>query len=196
MPFFKERFMTVRLTSPLILLVFCLTAGIADDKQPKKGAIAAEDKPETVAERKANEVAQATVKSDFDKIADLTYPKVVEEMGGREKMIAAMKTGFKDMKARGFEFSSAKVEDASRLVAGGSDVYTIVPFTLEMKVPGGRATMKSYLLGISANKGKTWTFVDGAGIGNDDRKAKKLLPNLPTELKLPKKEKPVFYKDE
>lgn len=64
-----------------------------------------------------------------------------------------------------------------------------------MKVPGGRATAKSFLLGISTDKGKTWTFVDGNGIG-DEKVKRKLLPNLPAEFKLPKKEKPVFRKDE
>jgi hypothetical protein len=187
--------MIARCGSSLLLLVFCLTTGMADDKQPKKGT-AGEDTPEKVAKRKANEVVQATIKSDFDKIADLTYPKVVDQMGGRKKMIDAMTTGLRDMKARGIEFTSAKIEDARPLVAGGADVYTIIPFTLEIKVPGGRATTKSYLLGISADKGKTWSFVDGSGIGNDERMAKKLLPNLPQELKLPKKEKPVFHKDE
>lgn len=176
--------MRFRLATSLILLGFCLSVS------------AAEDKPESVAKRQANEVAQATVKGDFEKIADLTYSRVIEEMGGREKMIGAMKTGIKDMKARGYEFRSAKVEDALPLVAGGSDVFTIVPFTLEMKVPGGRATMKSFLLGVSSNKGKTWTFVDGSGIGKDERMAKKILPNLPAELKLPKREQPVIHKDE
>jgi hypothetical protein len=169
---------------------------MADEKQRKKATDAAEGKPETVAKQKASEVAQATVKGDFDKIATLTYSKVIDEMGGREKMIAAMKTGFKDLKARGIEFRSAKVESASPLVAGGTEDYTIVPFTLEMKVPGGRATTKSFLLGISADKGKTWTFVDGSGIGNDETMRKRLLPNLPKKLILPEKEKPVFHKDE
>jgi hypothetical protein len=175
--------MTIRLASSLILLALCLSAG------------AAEDKPESVAKRKANEIAQATVKGDFDKIADFTYPKVVDQMGGREKMIGAMKIGFNEMKSRGIEFRSAKVEDALPLMAGGSEVFTVVPFTLEMKVPGGRTTMKSFLLGISADKGKTWTFLDGSGIGKDETMAKRLLPNLPKELKLPKTEKPVFQKD-
>ncbi|HZV07463.1 MAG TPA: hypothetical protein VE999_20430 [Gemmataceae bacterium] len=175
--------MKIRLASSLMFLAFCVPVVIA------------EDKPESVAKRKANEIAQATVKGDFEKIADFTYPKVVDQMGGREKMVTAMKTGYKEMKSRGIEFRSAKVEDASPLVAGGSDVYTIVPFTLEMKVPGGSATMKSFLLGISANKGTTWTFVDGSGIGKDETMTKRLLPNLPKELKLPKKEQPVFHKD-
>lgn len=184
--------MKTRLVSALILLVFCLAAGVADDKKPKK---AAADTPEKTAQRKANEVAQATVKGDFEKITDYTYPKVIDDMGGREKMIAAMRTGLKDMNTRGIIFLSAKVDDAAPVVPGGDDIYTIVPFTLEIKVPNGRLTTKSFFLGISSDKGKTWTFVDGSGISNDRLKAKTLLPNLPTKLKLPQQKKPDFHKD-
>jgi hypothetical protein len=187
--------MSIRFTASFLVLVFCFTAGLADDKQFNKGAVAPEDNPEKVAKSKANEVVQATIKGEYDKVADFTYPKVVEMMGGREKMISVMKTAFKEMKAKGFETRSVKVGDPSPLVAGNTEVYTIVPFTLEMKVPGGSAIGKSFLLGISADKGKTWTFVDGSGISTEKKK-KKLLPHLPEELKLPKPEKPVFHRDE
>jgi hypothetical protein len=174
--------MKTRLTG----LFFLLAYGVS--------ALAAEEKPEQVAKRQADEVAQATIKGDFKKLAELTYPKVIEMIGGRERMIEKMEEWQKDMKAKGYAFRSAKVEDALPLVAGGLEVFTVVPFTLEMKAPTGKATMKSFLLGISADKGKTWTFVDGSGISNREM-AKKLLPNLPATLQLPKKEKPVFTKD-
>lgn len=95
--------MNTRFTASLILLVFCLAASIADDKQGKKIAGTAEDKPEQVAKSKANEVAQATVKGEFGKIVDFTYPKVVEHMGGRKKMINVMETYYKQIKERGYE---------------------------------------------------------------------------------------------
>jgi hypothetical protein len=189
--------MPTRYIVSLIVVGFCVAAGMADDKESKKSSSAGENKPEKVAKRKADEVVQATVKGDFEKIADYTYPKVIADMGGREKMIGAMKFGQRDMQARGITFHSAKVGDPSPLVAGDAELFTIVPFTLEIKVPGGRLTTKSYLLGISADKGKTWTFVDGSGLGND-AKAKQLFPNMPEQLKLklPKKDKPIFHKDE
>lgn len=188
--------MTGRSSASLILLLLCHATGIAYDKQPKKDGIAADEKPEQVAKRKANEVAQATVKSDFQKVADLTYPQVIEEMGGRKKMIETMKIGLKEMELKGIKFLSAKVENASPAVADGSNLYTIVPMKLELKVPGGRFALKSYLLGISPDKGETWTFVDGSGIGSDRIKAQRILPNLPAKLHLPLKEKTVFHKDE
>jgi hypothetical protein len=50
------------------------------------------------------------------------------------------------------------------------------------------------MLGVSPDKSKMWTFINGDKVS--DEKVKKMLPNLPAELKLPKKKKPVFHKDE
>jgi hypothetical protein len=155
----------------------------------------AADKPEQMAKRQADEAIQATIDGKFSKLADLTYPKVIEMIGGKEKMIARLQTNYKDMKEQGFVFQSAKVQEPSALVAAGETVYTVVPFTLEMKVTGGLLSTKSYLLGISSNKGKSWTFVDGSGISNDEKTTRKLLPGLPAALKLPKKEPPIFHED-
>ncbi len=177
--------MNRRFAGALVLFGLCATS-----------VLAADTKPEQVAKAKADEVVQATVKGDCGKLADFTYPKVLAMMGGRDKMIAALESALKSLKDKGVEFLSAKVGDASPLVRGGSEVYTVVPFTLVMKVPEGKGALNSFLLGISRDKGKTWTFVDGKIIADDPKLTKKLLPNLPATLKLPKKEKPVFQKDE
>jgi hypothetical protein len=177
--------MNTRFAASLVLLGLCVSGSLAED-----------DKPEQVARARADDAAQAMVKGDFGRLVDLTYPRVVELMGGRDKTIAALEAAVKKMKDGGFAFRSAKVGEASKPVAGGDELYTVVPLTLEMKVPGGTSTLNSFLLGVSRDKGKTWTFVDGSKIGDDARMTKRLLPNLPAELKLPKKEKPAFKKDE
>jgi hypothetical protein len=192
MTLFKEGTMTIRLASFLVLLAFYVPAGMAEDKRPKKDTTS-EDKREIVAQRKAEEVAQATVKGEYGKLADLTYPKVVEEMGGRDRMIAVLKNSLQEMNKKGFEFRSAKVGKTAQVVAGGDSLFAVVPFDLEMKVPGGSLAVKSFMLGISPDKGKTWTFINGDKV--QDGSVKKMLPNLPAELKLPKKEQPVFHKD-
>ena len=40
-----------------------------------------------VVKQKAAEINDALLKEDFGKFADLTHPKVVELMGGRQKMM-------------------------------------------------------------------------------------------------------------
>src|SRR5438045_2512650 len=87
------------------LLIACLWAGLcvplvvhADDTDIKKTAKA-----------QAEESQAALIKGDFGKLADLTHPKLVEKMGGKEKMVAYLTTEMKKMKEMGYEFKSVKV---------------------------------------------------------------------------------------
>jgi len=48
------------------------------------------------------------------------------------------------------------------------------------------------VIGVSSDQGKSWTFVNG---DLDIKKVKQVLPNLPAQLRLPERQKPVFEKD-
>lgn len=187
--------MKKRLAASLTLLASCFGAVAADDKpDSSRGTVVAEDKAEQTAKSKANEVAQATLKGDWNKVLDSTYPEIVKQAGGREKMLDLMKRTTEQMKTKGFAFRSAKIGDTAQVVAVGDKRFAVVPLSLVMKVPRGTVAVKSFLLGISADKGKTWTFINGDKA--HDEAVKKMLPDLPASLKLPEKEKPVFMPDE
>ena len=164
-----------------LLALLCLTAraaGKGDVKQRVKA--------------KVEEINRALIKEDFSRVADLTYKGVVKLAGGRDKMIAIMKTGMKEMKSKGYAIRSVKVGNPSDPVSEGGESYVVVPIQLEMKAPGGKIHQKGFVIGVSRDKGKTWTFVNG-DLGK--QKVKQILPNLPDKLKLPKKQKPEFEKD-
>src|SRR5690242_6235956 len=88
------------------LILGCCVVQAADDTSVRQ-----------VVKRKVEELNKATIDGDFAKIADLTHPKVVKLMGGREKMISVLESGIKDMKSKGYAFRSAKVDAPSDLVA-------------------------------------------------------------------------------
>ena len=77
-------------------------------------------------------------------------------------------------------------------MTAGDDLYIVVPFLLEMKAPGGKLLQKSFVIGVSSDQGKTWTFVNG---DQEMKKIKQVLPDLPDKLKLPERQKPTFEKD-
>src|SRR5690348_9825057 len=135
--------MKTRLVAPVVLLGLCGASPAAP-----------EAKLEQAARASAEEAAQATIKGDYGKLADLTYPRVAEKVGGRDKMIATLEAGLKDMKSKGYAFRSASVGDPSPAVAGGPELFTVVPMMLVMKAPGGTLTIKSFMLGISGDMGK------------------------------------------
>jgi hypothetical protein len=98
-----------------------------------------------VAKEKVVELSDAVIKEDHGKVVDLTLPKLVEEGGGREKLISTLESWSKQMKSQGFAFVSGKVDDPSDPVMAGTDLYIVVPFTMEMKTPKGKVRQKSFV---------------------------------------------------
>lgn len=83
-----------------------------------------------------------------------------------------------------------KVADANPFQKEGTKIYAVVPTTLEMTIKNaGRVRSKGYLLGISEDQGKTWTFIDGSGL-KSKKERQKVLPEIHNKLKLPDWEPP------
>jgi hypothetical protein len=139
----------------------------------------------------ATEMVDATVRGDFAKVIDRTYPGLVQLLGGRNDAIAVIEKGMKQLKDKGIAIKEVKVGDPGEFISEGKDTYVVVPTVTEMSLPNGAIRMKSYLLGISPDAGKTWTFVDGAGMHRKEYRDK-LFPKLPEKLKLPEKSDPEF----
>lgn len=146
----------------------------------------------SIAKKQANECQNALVKGEYEKFADFTHPKVVEENGGRKKMIETLKKGLEAYKNAGYILKSVTMQPASDTVSVGKEIYVVVPFTLEMTIPGGKVFSKGSMVGVSNDEGKNWVFADTAP-GRE--KLKKLLPDLPDTLLIPKKELPKIVKD-
>lgn len=143
------------------------------------------------AKARVEQLNKAVVQNDFEKIADLTHPKVVELLGGRKAMLEMMQKGSKEMASQGVKFESVAVAEPSEPVAGGAELFLTVPFTLKLKVPNGKLTQHAFVVGISADHGKSWHFVDGT----NPELVKHAIPNLPDQLKLPERQQPTFEKD-
>jgi type III secretory pathway component EscV len=142
---------------------------------------------------KAEESSRSFISGDYQKMVDLTYPKLVELMGGRAKMISSVEQQMKEMKAQGVEFTSTDVEVPKEVVSTDSQLFAIVPYTLKMKTAEGIITQQSYLLAISNKDSIKWTFIDVTGI--DEAQLKILVPSVIGRLTFPKKQPPVFERN-
>ena len=152
--------------------------------------LAADGDPERAVKEQARAACDAFVRGDLDKFAGLTHPKLVQAMGGRERMIELLKSGQKEMATRGIQLLSASLQPKVEVAQGGDEWFAVVPYDLEMSVPAGRALVKTWLLGVSADQGKSWTFVDGGKLNADG--VKRLFPQFPAKLNLPAKQPPQF----
>jgi hypothetical protein len=162
--------------------LFAPLASAADNPQATPEAI----------QKTAQACADALLKGDYPAFVQFTHPKIIEMAGGRDKMIALIKSGMDALKGEGITINAYKIEPPAQTIPAGDDLTAIVPTVLQMSSPTQKITQKSYLLAVSSDNGKHWTFVDGAGI--DDNMIKSIIPNPPKELKLPDKQQPVIEK--
>ena len=139
----------------------------------------------------AEESAKAFIGGDYARLVDLTYPKLVELIGGRAKMISFIEKDMKEMKAQGVEVISMSFDDPTQVIKIGEQWFAVLPSTMKMKVPDGILVGKSFMLGISGDNGERWTFVGGSAL--DEKAIKTLFPAAVGKLKIPKEEKPVLY---
>jgi hypothetical protein len=138
-------------------------------------------------------IGRAAVDEDHAKMAELTLPVLVEKFGGRAAYIKKLESIASEMKREGFRLKKWTLADPSPLVQSVSEVYAVVPAAVELSGPGGAVGRKSsYLIAVSGDGGASWKFIDGAGIGADRSKLRKLVPNFPDQLQLPAWQPPVW----
>lgn len=143
----------------------------------------------------AKATADALMRRDFKTVADHTYPKVIKLMGGRENMISATAQEMRKLERKGFTVKSVRVGEPNKVETIGKQIFSIVPMTMTMTVPGGTMLVESFLIAISEDGSKTWTFVDGT-IAVDRRMLRQIFPLSADKLRLPPKKQPVIYSND
>ena len=133
--------------------------------------------------RLADESGRAFVNRDFSRLVDLTYPKLVVLLGGRTKMIAFLERGVREMRAQGAEMLSMSPSEPTQVTTIGRQVFAVLPVTMRIKVPEGVLVGESFMIGVSSDRGKSWTFVNGDNL--DERRMRVLFPSAVGKLKLP-----------
>ncbi len=141
----------------------------------------------------AEKMGDLLVKNKFKSFAIYTHPKIIEMMGGEDKMVEIMNTGLQKMKSNNVEISSVTFEEPNELFVVGNELQCTVPQILTMKVPGGILVTKSTLIALSSNNGRNWYFIDTSGRSIEEMKEK--FPNLSEQLVCPEWQKPVLYRE-
>lgn len=168
----------------LCALLISLTAVVAAGQARLSAAAAAQLKAQ------ADECAQAFVKGDFARLADYTHPKLLEKVGGRNQLIAFLQKGVAEMKAQGFETLSYDNDAPTQVLTVGRMIYAVVPGKLRSRTPGGVMVSETFMIGISADGGKSWKFVGGNTA--DPARLKMLFPAAAGKLRLPAEKPPVL----
>ncbi len=177
----------------IYLTIFCILAftqiacGQIDSsvKQTKKESSVTNNYPNL--KFQADEVGKATLEGDFEKLVDYTHPKVVEKLGGKEKMVAFLKQDSGQMKPEGFELVSVDVNNVKQIENIDNHLFSIIPMNLTINSPQGKFSQESYLIGISSNNGETWKFISGVS----RERFRLLFPNVADKLEFPDIKQPI-----
>lgn len=145
----------------------------------------------------ADEIGQAFGRGNFNRMVDLTYPKLVEILGGRARMVAFIESSVREMEAGGVTYLSTTVGDAREIITDGKQIYALVSTTMKMKVKEGVLVGESFMIGVSSDSGNNWTFVTATGDQDRDREMlRKLFPTIVDRLHIPARKPPVLYPPE
>lgn len=140
----------------------------------------------------AQEITNATVKGDYEKLADLTHPEVVKLAGGRKKMIDGMKLESAQIKAEGFELISIATGDVKQIARVENEIFAVVMIEMVINSSNTKSRGGSSLIGISSDNGATWKFVNGV----DQVRLKQMFPKAAEKIVVPPDTEPEPIKSE
>jgi len=153
--------------------------------------------PQTEQIRKAAAENSAAYSSgNYARLVDLTYPKLVQMIGGRDQMIEMLRSGTEEMKAHGSAILGVEVSEPKKVVTVGDKQFAIVPEIVRIQIEAGTLRSNGFLIAISEDRGETWKFIDGAGLhrtpGKERQTLEEVVPGFPSQLSLPPWEPPVL----
>ncbi len=143
-----------------------------------------------VVRQQAEMLEQAVIKGDYQTVVDHTYPGVIDMVGGKDKMLSATTDAMNGLKAQGISIEKATIGSPGKFYTAGTEIHCLVPETMRLKLPNGHATVQSYILAVSADGGKSWTYMDINANSKD--LIPKLFPNFNPDLKIPDPTPPVM----
>jgi hypothetical protein len=138
---------------------------------------------------------EALLQGDWQRLANLSHPQFLEELGGREKYLQHLARYFTEMQRDQYRLADLHFSEPSELTEKEGEVYAVVPYRLVMIGPEGSEGIQDvYWIGVSEDRGHTWRFLAGAGLLSDRDLLKRFLPRFPDDLLLPPPQPPQWRK--
>lgn len=107
------------------------------------------------AQKNAQKMSDAFHSGDFDTFMDFTHPQTIEDIGGRENMKQLISGGL----GPGIEFISTEVLKAKKLFKKDEVYQCAMKQNQVMEVEGKRYLITGWLIGISYDAGKKWSYI-------------------------------------
>jgi len=129
-----------------------------------------------------NTMKTAFMNKDFAAVADFTYPKLIEMVGGKEKMIEMTQYTYTKMESQGFILKNLSFKDSSDLFNHKGDLQCGITKVMVMDTPDGKTQNETTMIAISKDGGEKWVFFDTSGMSRAS--AQSLYKNLHPDLEI------------
>lgn len=141
-------------------------------------------------EQQFADMSNAYLKGNIPAYVDFMYPKIIERAGGRDSTIKLIQMLIQTLNSTGRQIKTINYGNISEIVKAGKELHCIVSQTIEMTRPDGTDIMETSVLAVSADKGKTWKFLDVSGASV--KALKDIFPDFNDKLQIPEKKSPTF----
>jgi len=141
-------------------------------------------------EKQFADMSDAYLKGNIPAYVDFMYPKIIERAGGRDSTIKLIQLLVHTLNSTGRQIKSINYGNISEILKAGKELHCIVTQTIEMSRPDGTDIIETSVLAVSADKGKTWKFLDVSGA--NIKTLKDIFPNFNNKLQIPEKKSPTF----
>ncbi len=138
----------------------------------------------------SDSVVASLIRGDFEAYVEKIYPLVVEMAGGKEVFIKLTKASADAWQAAGFTTIYMNFKNVLPTVKAGDEIHTIVTYECEYLIGKNTFGGNLYLLAISKDKGRVWSFLNLESY--DSVAIKDFITNYNDELPFPVIEGPVL----
>ncbi len=128
----------------------------------------------------AGKMGKALAEKNYEVYLNYTYPKLLKDMGGREKMKQTIQTQMEDLERQGIKILSVSYGEPSVIIKEKKELQATLPQQITFESTNGKVTAQSTIIAISQDAGAHWYFIDP---GERDLETVRItLPNLSKKL--------------
>lgn len=136
--------------------------------------------------------AEAMLNNDYKTIIKYTYPPMISYEGGKSAVLKQLKAQTDEMKLAGMFNTSVEIGNTSMIIKAGAQLHCIVPQIFTTKTIGGIQKRVLPLLAVSADAGRSWTFMNAIRLNAPS--VSLLFHDFNHDLKVPRSSLPEFIK--
>ncbi|MCE0559295.1 MULTISPECIES: hypothetical protein [unclassified Motilimonas] len=135
--------------------------------------------------QRANMLASATLLEDYEQVIALSYPAMVNKIGGPSMAAKIAYEAVRLLNEEGVVISDLTIGEPLEYFVGKDKELIVLSTQLELKSEQGRVNTDSYLFAIR-EAGTDWMFIDSNAL-KDIKELKVYFPGLPEDFSLPQK---------